>query len=197
MTHRADGPVYIADFPQAGFLRSSIAARHGLVCCLAMPIRTTAEPLYCLLLFDRRQRSDIDSMQFAVQVACDELGLYLSLQQLEHAGGDNGHGGSVAVQLVTHQLSFDPRNQTLEGPRGTLRLSGIEWDVFDYLAQHHGDVVSHEDLMLRVWGVVDSNSRNSVYEIMSRLRGHLVSIGVDRSALRVVSKKGYTLSNET
>jgi DNA-binding winged helix-turn-helix (wHTH) protein len=192
VAYQSDKPIYIPNFPEHSRYRGPIAGQFGLQACLAMPIRTIGETIYGLVLLDYQPRDEIDSMITAMQVACDELGLFLSLQQVERRNA-SGAPMRILMERVTQDLAFDPVNRTLHGPNGTMRLSGIEWDVFSYLAQNRGNVVSHSDLMQTIWGVNDNNSRNSLYEIMSRLRSHLRSIGVDRSTLHVVPKQGYAL----
>ncbi len=192
---QSDTPIYTPDFPQNGHYRGPIAGQFGLQACLAMPIHTTSDSVFGLVLLDHQPRSEIDSTIIALQVACDELGLYLSLQQLERSNA-SATPARASLARVTQDLSFDPLNRTLHGPTGVVRLAGIEWDVFSYLAQHRGNVVNHTDLMQTIWGVIDNNSRNSLYEIMSRLRAHLTSIGVDRTILQIVPKQGYALHFE-
>ena len=186
-----DQPVYVTNFPECSRYRGPIAGQFGLHTCLAMPIRTTEDSVFGLVLLDHGPRSEINAMIIALEVACNELGLYLSLQELERSRASAAPRASLS--RLTNDLSFDAANHTLRGPAGTIRLSGIEWDVFSYLAQHRGSVVGHTNLMQTIWGVIDTNSRNSLYEIMSRLRAHLMSIGVDRRTLQVVPKQGYAL----
>ena len=192
VAYQSGTPLYIPNFPAYNRYRGPIAGQFGLQACLAMPIRTTGDTIFGLVLLDHHPRGEIDSTIIALQVACDELGLYLSLQQLERSTAPTA-SSHATLSRVTRDLSFDPLNRTLHGPNGTMRLSGIEWDVFSYLAKNRGNVVSHRDLMQTIWGAIDNNSRNSLYEIISRLRARLRGIGIDRTTLQVVPKQGYAL----
>ena len=191
--YRAKGLIYVPDFAERGYVRSQSATQYGLRSCLCVPILAADDVSFGLLMFDRRQRQNIDAMMTAVQVACDELGLYLSLQTAVRA---NLPDAAEAPINVVANLYADFRNQIISGPNGSLRLTGIEWSVFQLLAVSQGNLVPQSDLTQKIWGAVDHESRNSLYEVVSRIRSHLAIIGVEPTNLRVVPRKGYLFHSD-
>ena len=86
-----------------------------------------------------------------------------------------------------------PNIQRLDGPAGSIYLSGIEWQLISYLWQHRGVIVTRDDLLLRFWGVSDVHSLSSLYEVISRLRRHIRMVGLDSTMIRAIPKAGYSL----
>ncbi len=148
-----------------------------------------------LFLLDRTNHTDIDAVTKCVQVACDELTLYLSKVNWNVEAKDLNHEmypEDPPTSLVEHGiLNFD--RQMLDGPNGAMQLSGIEWQVFCFLWQRRGFIVNRDELLEEVWDVSDSHSLSSLYEIISRMRRHLRMVGLDSSIVRVIPKRGYSM----
>ncbi len=189
-------PVFVQDLGSySTFKRAPLAAQFGLKCGLAIPIQNEQPLPMTLFLMDRNERTDVDAVTMCVQVACDELGLYLSRVNGNHDGHDSNHEAHPVNPRSPHNehkiLNFDL--QMLDGPSGALQMSGIEWQVLCFLWHRRGVIVNRADLLEEFWGVIDSHSLASLYEIISRLRGHLRMVGLDGSIIRVIPKRGYSL----
>jgi hypothetical protein len=178
--------------------RAELAAKHGLVCALTMPVRTEHPPTMALVLFDRVPRTDIEHVQPTIQVACDVLAFFISWSRVTQSSDsqqeflDEDGGESAGTSTA---LTLDPDGQVIHGPQGALRLTGMEWLVLKALHDNRGRVTNHRDLLLNLWGAVDRNSRSSLYEIVSRLRRHMRDVGADDQIIRNVARQGYLLEN--
>ena len=81
-----------------------------------------------------------------------------------------------------------------------LALSGLEYGVFEYLAERAGTVVSYEELWRQVWGGVGSFNRheyNMVRECLKRLRRKLGDDAEQPNYLVVVYGRGVYLNHSS
>lgn len=189
-------PVFVEDLGSyAAFKRAPLATQFGLKCGLVVPLQGEQPLPMSLLLMDRTERTDVDAVTMCVQVACDELGLFLSKFNGNHDGHDSNHEAYTVNSRSSHDgrciLNFDL--QMLEGPGGAMHMSGIEWQVICFLWQRRGFIVNRDEILEEAWGVSDSHSLASLYEIISRLRGHFRMVGLDSSIIRVIPKRGYSM----
>ncbi len=192
-------PVFVEDLNRSAiFKRADMASQIGLSCGLAVPIRSEEIPPMAVLLMGRKQRSDVELVTISTQVACNELGLYLRTLTKNEAEKELGEDGPYVDPGLPRQgcKILDVDRQKLEGPTGALALSGIEWQIISFLSQHQGTIVNKDDLLTRFWGGIDAHSQESLYEIISRLRRHLRTVGLDPSMVRAIPKRGYLLERD-
>ena len=189
-------PVFVEDLGSlSSFKRAPLAAQFGLKCGLAIPIESERPPSMGLFLMDRNNRMDVEAVTMCVQVACDALALHLSKSNGNcdlHDSNHDAYSVDPCLSPSRHSiLNFDL--QMLDGPNGAMHLSGIEWQVICFLWQRRERIVNRGELLEEFWGVNDSHSLASLYEIISRLRGHLRLVGLDSSIIRVIPKRGYSI----
>jgi DNA-binding response OmpR family regulator len=76
-------------------------------------------------------------------------------------------GGGV---LRAGDLLIDPRTRAVVDDRGSVRLTGREFDLLSYLASHPGETFTREQLMTAVWGYAFPGDTSTVTVHMRRLR---------------------------
>ncbi|MEJ2133128.1 MAG: winged helix-turn-helix domain-containing protein, partial [Gammaproteobacteria bacterium] len=89
-------------------------------------------------------------------------------------------------------LSTDPREGTVTGPLGTVRLEPKVMGVLLHLAEHTGRVVSRDELFDAVWpGMVVTES--TISRCIYLLRRALRDSGGDIATIETLPKRGYRL----
>ncbi|MDH4125667.1 MAG: winged helix-turn-helix domain-containing protein [Gammaproteobacteria bacterium] len=92
---------------------------------------------------------------------------------------------------------MDPREGTVSGPGGIVRLEPKVMEVLSVLAEHPGRVVSRDDLLERVWpGVVVTEHTLSrcIYQLRSGLKDVGPDAGdTDFKPIETLPKRGYRL----
>lgn len=95
------------------------------------------------------------------------------------------------------KLTVDPREGTVAGPGGTVRLEPKVMEVLELLAKHPGKVVSRTELLDTVWpGVVVTE--HTLSRCIYQLRNELGKIGTkhgesDYNPIETLAKRGYRL----
>ena len=82
-------------------------------------------------------------------------------QQLLATGEDVLRAGGLVIDVRTRVVAHD---------RGSVRLTGREFDLLRYLASHPGETFTREQLMTAVWGYVFPGDTSTVTVHMRRLR---------------------------
>jgi DNA-binding response OmpR family regulator len=72
--------------------------------------------------------------------------------------------------LRAGDLLIDPRTRVVSTDRGSVRLTGREFDLLRYLASHPGETFTREQLMTAVWGYAIPGDTSTVTVHMRRLR---------------------------
>ena len=92
---------------------------------------------------------------------------------------------------------IDPREGTVTGPGGTVRLEPKVMEVLSVLAEHPGRVVPRDDLLERVWpGVIVTE--HTLSRCIYQLRSSLKDVGPDSGdadfkPIETLPKRGYRL----
>jgi two-component system response regulator CiaR len=110
---------------------------------------------------------------------------------LRHAGvlGQDGalEVGNVSVFIDQHKVMVDGKE---------VNLQGREFGLLVYLMQHHGQIVTKDQIFDRLWGF-DSDTSLTVVEVyMSNLRKNLRNADA-KINIRTLRNVGYTLSAAT
>jgi two-component system, OmpR family, response regulator len=92
--------------------------------------------------------------------------------------------------LVAGHLSLDLSARRARVGERTLELSVREWAVLEYLLQHHGRVVSKQQIIDAIQPYGDDLTFNAVEVYVSRLRLKLQDAGI---AIRTIRGFGYLL----
>lgn len=94
-------------------------------------------------------------------------------------------------------VSVDPREGTVVGPGGEVRLEPKVMAVLRELAAHPGRVVSRADLMDAVWPdtvVTEHTLSRCIYQLREQLRKVCEEPGVtDYDPIETIPKRGYRL----
>jgi len=95
------------------------------------------------------------------------------------------------------RFTVDPREGTVTGPGGTVRLEPKVMDVLTVLASHRGRVVSRDELLEEVWpGVIVTE--HTLSRCIYQLRHNLNDVGPDSGQsdfkpIETLPKRGYRL----
>ena len=104
-----------------------------------------------------------------------------------------------AENLDSPVLSIDPREGTVSGPGGEVRLEPKVMEVLIVLARYAGHVVNRKDLLEAVWpGVVVTESTLSrcIYQLREQLRivaSESLAGSNNQNLIETLPKRGYRL----
>ncbi|MBI5288711.1 MAG: response regulator transcription factor, partial [Chloroflexi bacterium] len=99
---------------------------------------------------------------------------------------DRDGGQIVAGPLVVDEIQHIA---TLDGRE--INLSRIEFRLLAYLVRHPNRVVTHDDILTRVWGLRYVGSHHVLRVAMSRLRQRLAIDGRDDVTIQTIGGVGY------
>lgn len=106
----------------------------------------------------------------------------------------DAHAPQAGILHGPYGLRLNPRaHQVFVGPAEVL-LTQHEFDLLRELLDHLGEVLSADDLALRVWGYETFGSKNFVEAHISRLRRKLRDTGAE-DVIRTVRGVGYVIRN--
>jgi len=97
---------------------------------------------------------------------------------------------------VPGKLLFPPLEIDIEGHRAMcngedIRLTTQEYDILYYFATTDKDVVTYEDIGLRIWGVYREQDRRSVMVVVSRLRKKMADNPITARMIETIWSVGY------
>ena len=101
-----------------------------------------------------------------------------------------GRAGAGEVSFEDLELDVGGRRAFVSG--SDLELPAREFDLLHALMRSPGRVISHDQLLARVWGIDFDPGTNRVPVTVSRLRGSLEEAG-SRVAIVAVHGRGYRL----
>ena len=81
--------------------------------------------------------------------------------------------GPAEEVLAFGVVRLDPRDRTLDGPRGLRRLTPTEWNLMVELVRNGGTVLTHDHLLSRVWGPEYRGEETYLRVYMRRLRTYI------------------------
>ena len=87
-------------------------------------------------------------------------------------------------------FQFDPEAGQLHGPHGEIRLRPQAFHVLRELLEQHPRVLSHDELLDRVWGAAHI-STNSLPQVVSELRQALGDSAQAPRFITTVHRRGY------
>jgi DNA-binding response OmpR family regulator len=96
-------------------------------------------------------------------------------------------------QLALHDLVLDTGQQLVQTPRGTVRLTPMEFRLLHYLLVNRGQVVPTESILGHVWGYADSGDRALLKQLIYRLRQKLEPPDAERQYIETVAGVGYSI----
>ena len=100
-----------------------------------------------------------------------------------------GYTGSV---LTVGDISLDRNSYTLTGPKGSVSLSGKEFQMMELLMSGKSRLISTEYFMERIWGYDSDAELSVVWVYLSNLRKKLAALG-GHVEIRVARGRGYSL----
>jgi len=100
------------------------------------------------------------------------------------------------------KLLFPPLEIDIEGHRvlcdgKDLRLTAQEYDILYFLVTSDKDVITYEDIGVRIWGSYREPDRRSVMVMVSRLRKKMASNCVADSMIETVWTEGYKFTGKS
>jgi len=103
--------------------------------------------------------------------------------------------------VVPGKLLFPPLEIDIENHRAMcdgedLRLTAQEYDILYLFATSDKDVITYEDIGVRVWGVCRDPDRRSVMVMVSRLRKKMAPNPVTANMIETVWTKGYKFTGK-
>jgi DNA-binding response OmpR family regulator len=104
----------------------------------------------------------------------------------------DAHAPHAGILYGPYGLRLDPSAHQVFVGTAEVPLTQREFDLLRDLLDHRGQVLSADDLALRVWGYETFGSRNFVEAHISRLRRKLRDAGAG-DAIRTVRGVGYVI----
>jgi len=156
----------------------------GLKTQVALLVRRRGSLQQIVMLFTRMRRDanvqEMEALANAIDLLASTTKPGSTQQALEHG-------------THVYQTRLEPRTRRVVGPRGEVRLTVNEWDFLSLLLQREGEAVAFVDLAREVWGAPEAYvGRAVVYDVVARLRRHLVEVGGD-CRIASVPRFGYAL----
>jgi DNA-binding response OmpR family regulator len=90
------------------------------------------------------------------------------------------------------KLTLDRTTCDLTGPIGSVKLSGKEYQMLEYLMQNPKMLISADRFFDKIWGLDSDADISVVWTFISYLRRKLASVGADVE-IRVSRGQGYSL----
>jgi DNA-binding winged helix-turn-helix (wHTH) protein len=97
-------------------------------------------------------------------------------------------------ELCLGELCLNPARHQLQVQGRAVHVTPIEFNLLRYLLTHQGRVVSHQELLERVWRYQVIGDRDLVKSHIASLRHRLRAAGVCRVQIQNVYGVGYTLA---
>lgn len=92
-------------------------------------------------------------------------------------------------------LTLDRTTCDLQGPTDTVKLSGKEYQMMEYLMNNPGILISADRFMDRFWGIDSDADISVVWTFLSYLRKKLQAIG-SATVIRAYRGQGYALEEK-
>jgi two-component system OmpR family response regulator len=128
--------------------------------------------------------ADYVTKPFSPRVLQARINRVLSRSEVPAANG--------ASAIIVGDLRLDPNWRLLACGESTVTLTRLEHSILRVLAIHAGQVVTHQDLVERVWGYKGEGTSYVAKGHVRSLRAKLAKIG-SRTTVRVYPGFGYSL----
>ncbi|MFQ4137964.1 response regulator transcription factor [Nodosilinea sp. PGN35] len=97
-------------------------------------------------------------------------------------------------RLTLSNLTLDLNTLVLEGPQGSVQLSGREFQLMEYLLRHPQQVLTRDQIEQALWAWDMAPESKAVAILVHRLRQRLQAVGAD-GWLQTIYGMGYRLSS--
>lgn len=104
------------------------------------------------------------------------------------------HGNVLSVITVA-ELVLKPSRHEATIKKNILNLTGKEFSVLEYLAIHHGELVTRSMLMEHVWGS-DFDSFSNVIDVYIKNIRRQIALYTNHSLITTIRGKGYILAEK-
>lgn len=94
--------------------------------------------------------------------------------------------------LMAAGLALNSTNRTVSGPKGSVQLTGKEYQMLELMARNQGRAISTEQFIKQVWCWEDAPDLSVVRVHMSTLRKKLAQVS-DRTVIQGMRSVGYSL----
>lgn len=91
--------------------------------------------------------------------------------------------GNISLDRSTYELASD---------KSALRLANKEFQMMEMLMSNHGQIISTDRFMEKIWGYDSETEINVVWVYISYLRKKLANLGADVE-IKAVRNQGYSL----
>jgi DNA-binding response OmpR family regulator len=123
----------------------------------------------------------------------EALALAARVASLEARLPDTTTGAASGSGAPAARLRFDAAARRAWYAGQLLDLRPREYDLLHFLAQHHGQVLSRDRLLERVWGTAEYYDERTVDVHVHRLRQKLAEIDPDADPIQTERGIGYRL----
>jgi two-component system KDP operon response regulator KdpE len=89
---------------------------------------------------------------------------------LRHATGRQGTPGKL---IKAGPLTIDLAWHIIKRGEEEIKLTGTEYKLLAYLASNHGRVLTHQNILIQVWGPADADHTEYLRVYMRQLRKKL------------------------
>ena len=102
---------------------------------------------------------------------------------------------STAVrELLTYkEITLIPESYTVQIEERSVKLTPIEFDIFNILFQNHGNMVSAQKLLKEVWGYDPDDNIETIRVHIRHLRSKIDKISDGKQYIKTTYGGGYTL----
>ncbi|MEX2225031.1 MAG: response regulator transcription factor [Dehalococcoidia bacterium] len=100
--------------------------------------------------------------------------------------------GAQPAQIAAGALRLDARSYRAQIGSATTALTPTEFRLLSFLAEHAGQVLMHDELLLHVWGAEYAGEHHMLHVSISRLRQKLSRLDAE-TMIRTVPGLGYEL----
>lgn len=94
--------------------------------------------------------------------------------------------------LTVGEIALNSANHSITGPKGSVSLTGKEYQMLELMARNRGSAISTEQFMKQIWCWEDAPEMNVVRVHMSTLRKKLAAAS-DRVVIQGMRSVGYSL----
>ncbi|QIZ77024.1 response regulator transcription factor [Ferrimonas lipolytica] len=94
------------------------------------------------------------------------------------------------------QLTINPQRRQVAIAGQSIELTGTEFDLLYFLAQHPGRVFSREQLLNNIWGYQHNGYQHTVNSHINRLRSKLESANASQAYVLTVWGVGYKFNDQ-
>lgn len=186
--------VWAAEQPDLVILDIQLPGLDGLEICRQIRAESTV-PIIMLTV----RNSDDDIVRGLELGADDYVPKPFSPRQLiarAHAILRRSAAAPKLARLEVAGLVLDTAQQHVETPKGTVRLTPLEFRLLHYLLANRGQVVPTDSILNHVWGYANSGDRPLLKQLVYRLRQKIEPPDSARQIIETIPGTGYRIARE-